>query len=173
MPTSLPFTVALKLSGTSAICRIVPSSIRNTKSLPDTRTTSARSTLTLCDVLPLVVVVCERTWALAFSAKLQTTSMANVSTNRPRDFIVTVSFLKFGCVLSRNSMLLLRFCIKNHFYLTGSFPSFTPPPSTLVSANVVGPRCARIQLVEGRRDYDSINFKEGCLSGRRVCDGRP
>src|SRR5215469_2787979 len=92
IPISLPSTTALKVSGTSAMWRIVPSSIFSSKSLPDTRITSARSTFTCLVPLPVVVVVCVWTCALPLNAKtMQEIPAASASDKRPHplpDFMV-------------------------------------------------------------------------------------
>ena len=80
IPSSLPSTVARALSGTLGKCRMVPSSILTTKSLPETWTTSPRSTVSSWLACPAVVVLSVCTCALMLRAKARdTTPTASIS----------------------------------------------------------------------------------------------
>src|SRR5579864_1859176 len=92
IPSCWPSTVAFALSGTLAKCTRCPSSAFTTRSLPSTKTTVPRSTLTSAVGWPLVVIVSVCTWAVALRVRAETTTPTASTSQAPcflfPDFIV-------------------------------------------------------------------------------------
>src|SRR3974390_2610714 len=79
MPSCWPSTLMRAVSETFGKCRMVPSSILITRSLPTTVTTSPRSTCTSLTALPMAVLV--EVWTCALTASERTTLEIKETTN--------------------------------------------------------------------------------------------